>query len=249
MILLTGEKFTGFLTPTLLAISGFGVACYLTKSFPRLRPRVAAVTVAAGALLLISVILGYRRMGVSTVLGSILTRLANQGHVWFGVFEVHGGNGFLAFSDVFGQDSEQHRAGLTLLSYLVSREEFVRDRGMQGISFTMGGPPSALGVFGWELGAVVYSLASLLYVAAAAMVVYSLKRRSAVVAGVALGACVLVGYATQMGTWDTLYSPTFLAIAVFLGFGAAVLPWLSTRVPEQPPNAGRASTGTSTDRA
>lgn len=215
-LVLTGEKFSGFLIFMLMAACGFGIGHYLSAKRLVLRPRLVLLSAVAVIALAVSVVQGYERMGSRDLARTLEQRVALQGHVWFGIFDRYDGDPALAPSAVFGKNSLADPAGLDLLSYLVSNPSFVHDRLDQGITFTMGGPPSVLAAFGLLPGLLVYALMGMAYVLVARVTVACLTRNSPIVAAAGFTSFALVAAATQQGGWDALYGPVGIAAALVI---------------------------------
>lgn len=222
----TGEKFTSFILIICMVITGFGIGRLAQGEQIHVRRVHALVGLGLAVLLFISLVAGYRRMLVNSPLDAILNRTALQGHVWFGIFARFHGEPAVPIGLLLRRNSLDAPSGLDLLSYYVADPEFVRRRISEGITFTMGGPPGVLSVFGAWWGLVVYTLLGLLYVGAIALAVYFLQRRRLLlVTPFALILYLQVNMATLMGFWEALYG----AIA-FTCYAAIVAAVVVTRV-------------------
>lgn len=224
-ILLTGEKFTGFLVPLIIALAGAGLAAYLRGDTINVRPRQLFVATAVLAFLAMSVVEGFRRMGAVDVAGAIERRVALQGHVWFGILEKYGGNAAVPLTELLRPNTLDSPAGLDYLSYLISDTEFVRSRIADGLSFTMGGPPSALAAFGFPLGMAIYALLGILFGLIGRYTLTCLSRGATIRAAAGLSYLALVGVATQMGQWDAFYGSVGLACLALVILDSARANW------------------------
>lgn len=211
----TGEKFSLFVYLALCVLTGQGIGGYLLGRKSKVRLRYLGISGVTAGVLLALLVSGYRRSGTTNLATTIRDRIALQGHVWFGIFDRFNGTPSVPVSQIVRPNSLDSPSGLDLLSYFVADRGFVYARAQKGISFTMGGPPSALAVFGSYWGLAAYALSALLYVAAVwAAVVYLRENRTFLASG-ALAFYVIVGTATIMGYWDALYGPAACAVYLF----------------------------------
>ena len=216
-VFLTGEKFGGFVLSATVAAAGVGIAAFARRERINANPRVVVLAGVAVALLAASLVRGFQRMGFTDVWTAVERRMVLQGHVWFGIYDRFGGSPGVSLSDLVRPNSLDQPAGLDRLSYLVSDPSFVHDRIEHGVTFTMGGPPSLLAAFGDLGGLVGYGLLGLALAWAASMALRYLRRGRPLSAIAGLGFFVVVGTATQMGRWDSVYGQAGLAcLALFL---------------------------------
>ncbi len=205
-----GDKFSGFALPLILGCVGVGVGCIYAGVRPRIRLRQFGWIGVLGLLLLGIVAFGYIRSGAQNAVSAIADRLALQGHVWFGIFDRLGGAPGVDFFTMVRDNTLSTPSGLDALSYLVSDPNFVHERLGRGVTFTMGGPATALAALGTWGGLIAFSATAFLYVA----VIYGIVRlgysQMYVPVLVLLCLYLVVGAATQMGYWDALYSPVAL---------------------------------------
>ncbi|GAB3630714.1 hypothetical protein GCM10027421_00670 [Microbacterium shaanxiense] len=224
-ILATGEKFSGMILSLSLLLTGIGLGLYLRGR--RLRFR---FTYLLGAMALASVLVyvlaeGYRRLGDTDIVAAINNRIVLQGHVWYGIYERFRGAPGAPATEVFGTNSLEDPAGLDYLSYLVSSADFVHRRIAAGVTFTMGGPPSILAVFGAVGGFFIFALLSLAYTLTV-LGVFNALLRQAFVQAACFGALYIgVGLAVMMGRWDVVTNTVILASAGYLA-----VCWLLRRV-------------------
>ena len=228
---LTGEKFSGFATAIMIALAGAGIAWYLRGEHITIRAGAVLATVGVGTALLGSVLVGYRNAQSLDLIGSLSNRIVLQGHVWFGIFDRFRGVPGVSVADLVHENTLHNPAGLDYLSYLVSDPAFVQERIARGVTFTMGGPASALAAFGLVGGLVVYALIGLSYAAGSLLVARSLASGRVIMCGAAMLYFMVLAEATQMGRWDVLYG--LAAVACYAVFVAAALStllnWLGAR--------------------
>lgn len=234
-IFATGEKFSGFQNMILLFLTGLGLGGYLVgrRLQIKLGYLIGALVVSAGLAIVLA--LGYSRMGVDDPLQSIRDRFALQGHVWFGIADSFGGNARLQVSELIAPNLHNSPAGLDLLSYFVAPPDYVYGRIGRGVSFTMGGPPSALAAFGDVGGIFVFAMLSTAYVAVILVALAALSRNHIVLGALALMYYSIVGYCVIMGRWDTAYGTVSLAIiaasaVLFVGIRAGLPTRLAKRL-------------------
>lgn len=212
-----GDKFSGFLLQCTMFLLGIGVAALIEGRSIRVRPLHLVIASVVILLLVSALVIGYLRTGADSAIQAINERIALQGHVWFGIFErFQGQPGATDLWTMVKNNTHDSPSGLDALSYLVSRPEFVYERIGRGVSFTMGGPATALSVFGTFGGFLVYALTGGLY----AVVVVAMIRMRDSLAGfptmILLILYIIVGYGTLMGYWDAFYGPVALACYVSL---------------------------------
>lgn len=212
----TGEKFSAFSTIVCMLCTGIGLAAYLRAKPLTIRRLYLGVGAILVALIAVSLAFGYLRQAPDTIWRAVTQRIALQGHVWFGIWDNFRGAPGVNLGELLRENQHDAPAGLDLLSYVVSRHDFVYERIGRGISFTMGGPPGALAALGTVPGMIAYALLGLLYVGVLMLALYFL-RREPILAVIPLAIYMLVGTATQMGFWDALYGP----VAIF-GYVAAI---------------------------
>lgn len=237
----TGEKFSMYAFLICIVLVGVGVGGYLCGERQKIRIRSVTLVGTAVIALIAPLSLGYRRMGTASVTSAVRERVALQGHVWYGILDRFNGAPTLSLGQILGRNTLQSPAGLDLLSYFVADRNFVYNRLSYGVTFTMGGPPSALAVFGSWAGVFAYALTGLLYAAVIWLTVKFLKNGRIILASCAIGLYVVVGTATQMGRWDDLYGPVVGGAALMIAVVSIVFRGQSVRtfVP-----SGRRRTGT-----
>lgn len=216
-LVLTGEKFSGFLSAIAVGLAGAGIAGYVARRRFGVQPSRLIVAFGIGVVLLVSVALGYQRAGSGNILEAISTRIVLQGHVWFGIFELFRGAPGVSATDLIRGSTLANPAGLDLLSYLIADPLFVYQRIAAGVTFTMGGPPSSLAAFGLMPGLMVYALGGLAYAMVARLAASCFSKGRVIVGTVALAYFVILGLTTQMGRWDvafgTVASACYLVLA------------------------------------
>ena len=226
--ILIGEKFSGFNSSIMVALAGIGIAAFVGGKQLAVRIGTVLLVLGVAATLMASILIGYRNMGSGDVVGSLINRIVLQGHVWYGTFDLFDGEPGVALSDLLRENSLGQPGGLDYLSYLISDPEFVYRRIAAGVSFTMGGAPSALAAFGLLPGLAVYTLLGTGYALNAWIVASSLSRGSVITATVALVYFMVLAETTQMGRWDTGYGTVALASYVVL-LGAFALRAIAPR--------------------
>lgn len=229
-----GDKFSGFVLQLMMFLLGVGIGCLASGERLRIRLRYLGWAIVALAIAAVLVALGYMRSGAENALSAIGDRLALQGHVWFGTFDLFGGLPGMDLLSMVRENTYESPSGLDALSYVVSDPDFVYERLGRGVTFTMGGPATALAAFGAWGGLLVYALTALLYAGVVCWIVRLGSRQLCIPAIALLVLYIVVGAGTQMGYWDALYGPVALAgYAVLLacGVGSLVYPrWRKRRL-------------------
>ena len=228
---LTGEKFSGFASSLTMGLTGAGVAWYLRGHRISVRPAALVWAGGVAAALLASVLVGYRNLRSGDLLASLSNRIVLQGHVWFGIFDQFAGRPSVGVGELVRETTLDRPGGLDYLSLLISNPSYVQERLARGVTFTMGGPPSALAAFGLAGGLVIYGALGLGFVLIARLLATSLGHGRVVAAGAAMLYFMVLVQMTQMGRWDVFYGPA--AIACYAVFAAGAL-W---RYFQQPPRA------------
>ncbi len=217
---LTGEKFSGFASSLTFGLAGAGIAWYLRGERVSVRPKALFWVGAVASALTVSVLVGYRNLRSADLLASLSNRIVLQGHVWFGIYDLFGGRPGVGLADLVRESTVGNPGGLDFLSFLVSDPAFVQERLARGVTFTMGGPPSALAAFGVAGGLAVYCVLGLGFALIARLLASSLGEGRVITAGAAMLYFMVLAQTTQMGRWDVFYGPAALACYVVFGVGA-----------------------------
>lgn len=224
----TGDKFSGAILMIATLATGYGIGCLITRSLVRIRWYVIAGGLVVALGLMITLWLGYQRLGFDNFSEIIRDRVSLQGHVWFGIFDAFDGRPGISIAEIFGPDSVESPAGLNRLGYEVSRFDFVRIRHEQGISFTLGGPPTMLAAGGLVGGLFLYAASGLLFGGVVYLAVIATRNNDVIRFVLALVMYLAVCSATIMGRWDTLYG-TVMIITVVLYVALTVAGRLAAR--------------------
>lgn len=220
-LFITGDKFTGFLSAFLYLLLGIGLGGYISGRRVRISPRGAVALLFAALLLAAVFVWGYIRLGADNILEAITTRIALQGHVWFGIFDRFHGAPSIPVAALVHENTKIDPSGLDLLSYYVADPIFVYKRLGQGVTFSMGGPPSALAAFGTWPGLLIYASLGILYSGAVLSALFFLPRRLEVFCLASVALYQSVNLATMMGRWDSLAGPVALSTYVVILAGVA----------------------------
>lgn len=211
-----GSKFSEFNTPVMFGFMGAGLGGYVSGRRAKVKLRHVLIALAVVGGLTLSIFVGLQKLGNVNLYDSFVTRVALQGHVWWGIVDNFQGAPRVPFSSLVAANTSDKPSGLDLLSYVVSRPDFVRQRISLGYHFTMGGPPGVLGVMGSYAGLVVFTLMGLAYGAVAYVIVEAIKFARPVATVAALIVFLQYGYATLGGSWDDLHGKVSLACYVML---------------------------------
>jgi len=220
-IALTGEKLSAFLAIGSFVLLGIALASYLAGRQVAARPRAVLGVLLAACLMAVSLIQGFRRMGAVDLATAVENRVVLQGHVWFGIADRFEGHAGVPWTVLVRRNSAERPAGLDHLSYLVSDSQFVHSRIVNGITFTMGGPPGVLAGAGFLVGFIVFSLLGLLYALAAWSALRALRDDAPLWAAATLSFFSILSATLLMGQWDAIYGPVGLACLL-----AVVARWL-----------------------
>lgn len=202
---LTGEKFSGFASALFAALAGAGIGLYISKRHLRFHKKFVLLSILVLSGFLLSVVVGYLMQNSNNAFLSIFERVTLQGHVWFGIFDRFQGEAAVSFFDLVKPNSLISPSGLDLLSYIVSDDVFVRERIKLGVSFTMGGPPSALAAFGLFPGLYIYGMLGLCYAGVMLLIHSSLKRKAVLRALSSLFLFSIIAQTVLMGRWSVSY--------------------------------------------
>lgn len=163
-------------------------------------------------ILIVVVLWGYivqHGVNIENLYEVFTTRLALQGHVWFGIYELildKDSSQALSFGNLIHKDTLDFPSGLSYMSYLISEYGYVTDRISRGISFTMGGAAAAIGFSGLYFGLAVFTLLFSLY---SFVLAYSYKK---VIMGqwiiflICMTYIVSLNSVVLMGNWYSLYN-------------------------------------------
>ncbi len=207
----TGEKFGGFITIAVFILIGVGIAAHLQHEEIHVNLKHIGIAFGFGIALVIAVLLGYQRLGYSNVFEIVGQRLALQGHVWFGIFDVLGLTTGVSVWQMVRPNSLNSPGGLDFLSYLISDYDFVHNRIAEGVSFTMGGAPSVLAAFGFSGGLFIFWALGFLYAAVFMLILWFATRGYVLRMTLALVFVITLNATTQMGRWDVAYGTMTLA--------------------------------------
>ena len=208
LLYLMGEKFAALYNNIFLFLTGFALAAIIANKPVKLRPSVLFFSLIAVLGLYFALDAGYEVLsgGRADTAESITDRITLESHVWFGIVDLGRGVPFVDFHDMWKFNSLDTPSGLDFLSYLVSSPDYVHKRLSDGITFTQGGAPAALAVFGYVGGLLFFGVEAFLYPLVGLLLLSFLKARMIVPAFVSVLGYNLVMQTAIMGYWAAYHS-------------------------------------------